>query len=74
MAITGADTDTVVDEDREEATQAHKKEVHTISIYFSFFRSFSRIPSKMQQKWLILTKIDDKILRIYYGYPSMYMG
>ena len=27
----------------------------------------------MHQKWLILTKIDDKMLRIYYGYPSMYM-
>ena len=50
-------------------TQAHKKERKQL---LCNLRSFLQNSSKMQQKWLILTKIDDKILRIYCSYPYTY--
>ena len=40
---------------------------------FLFFESFLRKSFKMQQKWPILTEIDDQILRIYSAFPSMHM-
>ena len=51
-------------------TRAHKKKRKPLLYLIG---PFLRISFKMQQKWSILTEIDDQILRIHYGYPSMYI-
>ena len=51
-------------------TRAHKKKRKQL---FYLIGPFLRISSKIHQKWPISTKIDDQILRIYYGYPSTYV-